>query len=185
MMRHSWRAFAQTILTGISYRLAVCVFHVSQSALTLHIPSPLVTRRRQRLIDAREDYAFVFREPTKCAQTRNESTLPRSRMRFDVGVDGRVRQERARMATCVKRRLKSSAGHWAEPRNSKSFFLLGRHRDGCSKSRNASLGMPLILLALIIKRKYTLDSLRSLVLYDGRDCRHQHRPSVPDSDIAS
>ena len=46
--------------------------------------SILVTRRRQRLICAREDYAFVFREPTKCAQTRNESTWPpstRSRVR--------------------------------------------------------------------------------------------------------
>jgi len=78
---------------GVSYRLAVCVFHVSQGAPTLHIPtsppSP-VTRRRQRLIDAREDYAFVFREPTKCAQTRNESTRPastRSRVRFDGAVE--------------------------------------------------------------------------------------------------
>ncbi|KAN0115000.1 hypothetical protein V8E51_004544 [Hyaloscypha variabilis] len=47
--------------------------HMSMSCPT---PNTLATRRRQRLIGAREDYAFVFREPTKCAQTRNESIRP-------------------------------------------------------------------------------------------------------------
>jgi len=101
-----------------------------------------------------------------------------------MGTDGYMRQAEVEELRSL---LLPGTGHRAKSRDGKSIVVLEAlaFEQICSKSRIASLGMPLILLILKVERKYMLDSLRACMLYDGRDYSHQHGPSIPDTDIAS
>jgi hypothetical protein len=143
----------------MSYRLAVFLFHDFPECFDLPPFRILGTRRRQRLVDAREDYAFVFREPMTCAHTAERRAMSQLRhflldgkcasmnmsSQTGSGTEGYLRQV---MVEEIQLGLAADAGHQSKSRDGDWSYILRGQRGDCCKSRIASLGIHLYYLLL-------------------------------------